>query len=86
MYALDDISLYTDPIDLYIPSTTNITCPGFNDTACFYGNINSITVGENNQNFSSIDGVLFNKAGTTLILYPSGNSATSYTIPNSSNS
>lgn len=42
----------------------------------------SIAVASNSQNFRSIDGVLFNSDATTLLEYPSGKSATSYTIPN----
>ena len=40
----------------------------------------SITVNAGNDTYASIDGVLFNKAGTNLLAYPVGNTATSYTI------
>ena len=40
-----------------------------------------IWVDEKNETYSSLDGVLFNKAGTTLIHYPSVNSRTEYAIP-----
>ena len=43
----------------------------------------SITVAETNPNYSSIDGVLFNKLKTQLIAYPSKKPGTSYTIPSS---
>jgi hypothetical protein len=44
--------------------------------------LTSITVDANNNSFSSdINGVLFNKNQSTLIQYPIGNTATSYTIP-----
>ncbi len=43
--------------------------------------LSSITVSENNQFYSSLDGVLFNKNKTELLQYPLGNSRTSYTIP-----
>ena len=39
-------------------------------------------VSEQNQNFSSIDGVLFNKDKTALILFPVGKSG-AYNVPNS---
>ncbi len=42
----------------------------------------SITVDEANQNFCSIDGVLFNKDKTVLYQYPIGKTETSYSIPN----
>ncbi len=43
-------------------------------------NIN--VIGESSL-YSSIDGVLFNKEKTALIIYPSGRTSTSYEIPNS---
>ncbi len=46
-------------------------------------NLENITVDNNNNYYSSFDGVLFNKDKTTLLSYPKGNKATSYTIPNS---
>lgn len=44
--------------------------------------LTSITVDSENEYFSSADGVLFNKDMTTLIRYPIGKTATSFTIPN----
>ena len=44
--------------------------------------LTSITVDENNQDYSSDeDGVLFNKQKTKLIQYPIGNTRASYTVP-----
>lgn len=43
--------------------------------------LNSIDVDTNNKNYSSEDGVLFNKDKTELILYSSDNKQSSYTIP-----
>lgn len=43
----------------------------------------SINVAETNPNYSSIDGVLFNKLQTELITYPGKKPGTSYTIPSS---
>ena len=45
--------------------------------------IESINVNENNKNFSSQDGILFNKDKTTIIQYPSNKSGESYVIPDS---
>ena len=45
--------------------------------------LTSITVSSGNTNYSSIDGVLFNKDTTVLVQYPIGNTATSYVIPDS---
>ena len=45
--------------------------------------LTTIDVDANNPNYCSVDGVLFNKDKTTLILYPIDNSRTTYSIPNS---
>ena len=41
----------------------------------------NITVDENNANYKSVDGVLFNKTVTKLLRYPPAKTATSYAIP-----
>ncbi len=43
----------------------------------------SITVDSANPNYSSINGVLFNKAGNSLVSYPTANTAVSYSVPSS---
>ena len=40
-----------------------------------------ITVSPDNKNFSSVDGVLFSKDMSTLLIYPSSNKHSSYTVP-----
>ena len=45
--------------------------------------LTSIDVASGNLNYSSKDGVLFNKDNSILIQYPIGNKRTEYTIPNS---
>ncbi len=45
--------------------------------------LTSIDVVSENPNYSSVDGVLFNKDKTELIHYPIGNARIEYTIPNS---
>lgn len=45
--------------------------------------LKSIEVSENNPYFSSLDGVLFNKQKTKLIVYPSYKNSESYTVPES---
>ncbi len=59
-------------------SVTNIEGYAFSENS----SLTDITVHGNNPNFTSISGVLFNKAGTLLISYPIGNAATSYVVPN----
>ncbi|HWY32610.1 MAG TPA: leucine-rich repeat domain-containing protein [Candidatus Acidoferrum sp.] len=44
--------------------------------------LTAITVDTNNPWYSSVAGVLFDKSRDTLIQYPVGNTATSYTMPN----
>lgn len=45
--------------------------------------LESINVSENNADFCSVDGVLFNKDCTTLIKYPIGKTETEYTVKES---
>jgi hypothetical protein len=47
------------------------------------GTLESFTVGTANPNYRDIDGVLFNKLATKLIVYPASKAVTSYDIPNS---
>ncbi len=46
----------------------------------YSGTLTAITVSEDNTSYSSIDGVLYDKAQTTLIRYPNGKSG-AYNIP-----
>ncbi len=43
--------------------------------------LESYNVSENNETFTSVDGVIFSKDMKTLILYPEGRKDTEYTIP-----
>ena len=45
------------------------------------GSLTAINVAGDNQNYSSEDGILFNKDKTTLIQYPSGKTEVTYQIP-----
>ena len=67
-------------------SLTSITIPegvtAIGDDAFYLcSSLTSIDVAPNNENYTSIDGVLFSKDKTILIKYPEGKDATSYTIP-----
>ncbi len=44
-------------------------------------NLKNIFVDPDNEHLSSIDGVLYNKEGTTLLIYPPGRRQTEYHIP-----
>lgn len=50
----------------------------------FYGciNLEEIIVAENNSNFMSENGILFNKDKTEILRYPAGRKDTNYVIPN----
>ena len=69
-------------------SLTSITIPdsvttiGYNAFSWCW-KLTSITVDAENQNYSSQDGVLFNKDKTTIGCYPAGKTVTTYTIPDS---
>lgn len=58
-------------------SVTNIGYCAFTD--CY--SLTNIAVDNSNQYYSGADGVLFNKDKTVLIQYPTGNTRSSYTIP-----
>ncbi len=45
--------------------------------------LTAINVGDSNANYSSEDGVLFNKDKTKLVVYPAGKTDPTYTIPDS---
>ena len=44
-------------------------------------NLSNIYADEENTVYTSVDGILFNKEKTTLVVYPSGRKTTSYKIP-----
>ena len=45
------------------------------------GGISAINVDPANPNYKSIDGILYNKTGTTLMQYPAAKTGSSFTIP-----
>jgi hypothetical protein len=69
----------TDLTSVTIPD--NVTNIGY-DALCYCTKLTDITVNALNSDYSSTDGVLFNKNQTTLIQCPGGKTGT-YTIPNS---
>ena len=62
-----------------IPASVTSISPG---TFSCCSALEAFQVEEGNTKYSSIDGVLFDRAGTTLIQYPAGKSQDSYVIPN----
>ena len=69
-------------------SLKSVTIPGSvrsiaGNAFCQCSSLLSIEVSDNNKNYSSFDGVLFNKDKTELITYPAGKPNDTYEIPNS---
>jgi hypothetical protein len=60
-------------------SVTNIGDNAFDECS----GIMNFTVATNNPDYSSVSGVLFNSNQTTVVQYPAGSEAASYTIPES---
>ena len=85
-YCLFDAYGFAD--DLFIPQDINgiqIKCIYGEE---FYNGLTSyekVVVSENNQNFITIDGILFSHNKKRLILYPPNKKATAYTVPASVN-
>ena len=73
------LSFNTRLLDIHIPTNT-VTLENY--ALNINPSLTSITVASDNPSFKSINGVLFSKDGTTLIQYPTGNSAIAYSIPN----
>lgn len=48
-----------------------------------YENLQAVSVSENHETYSSIDGVLYSKDGTELLYYPCGKQDESFTLPES---
>ena len=66
---------------------TRITLPEtiatvYSSTFYMCPSLTEIIVDGNNAYYTSVDGVLFNKAKTELICYPAAKTATRYTVPN----
>ena len=69
--------------NIVIPSTVISLYGGNSSTwGSNGGKVKNITVDDNNEYYSSIDGVLFNKDKTKIIRYPSGKTDNIYYIPN----
>ena len=72
----------------YCTSLKNVTIPGSVRSIeryafCQCSSLLSIEVLKNNLNYSSVNGVLFNKDKSKLITYPAGKTNNTYEIPNS---
>ncbi len=71
---------FTGITSIVIPdSVISIDSSGFGGCT----SLAEITVSPDNKNYSSVDGVLFNKDMTILVRYPEGAANSSYVVPNS---
>lgn len=76
--SFDLFSAYSTVETLYIPETVkNLEYTGL--TYC--SRLKKIEVAENNEYFASVDGVLFDKSVSNLLIYPSAKEETSFAIP-----
>lgn len=82
--SVERINHYAFP--LYV-TTESITIPKsvkeISIDAFSFNDLKSINVDSDNENYSSEDGVLFNKNKTTLLSYPAKKEGTNYSIPSS---
>ena len=70
---------YSTVETLYSPETVkNLETAGLN----YCSKLKKIEVAENNTSFASVDGVLFDKSVSNLLIYPTGKEETSFAIPN----
>ena len=82
----DSVTSIEERAFYFCKKLANITIPegvtSIGNYAFFYCNsLTSINVSDNNKNYSSVDGVLFNKDKAKIIKYPAKKEGTSYTIP-----
>ena len=64
---------------IYIPkSVKSIASDAFAYSAC----LADVNVDSDNKTYTSVDGVLYNKSMTSILHYPAGKTATSFSIPN----
>ena len=73
---------------MYCSSLTSVTIPDSVTEIGEYAfdgctSLTSINVSKQNPNYTSIDGILYDKEGTTLICCPAGTEKSSVTIPDS---
>lgn len=82
----DSVTSIGDSVFADCTSLTSVTIPDSVTSmgkSAFDGckSITAINVGVNNQSYCSVDGVLFSKDMSEIILYPRGKTDASYTIP-----
>ena len=68
----------------FLNAVSILTATASIGTGAFNGctGLTTITVAGDNENYSTDEGILYNKGKTTLICYPAGKNATSFSVPN----
>lgn len=75
--SFDLFNAYSTVETLYIPDTLkNLDYKGL----AYCSRLKKIEVAENNEYFASVDGVLFDKSVSNLLIYPTGKEETSFAI------
>ena len=93
-YLLDNVVVIKDAIqNIPVKKITgsininikNLTIPAsieeITGNALAENHLLSFNVNSSNQNYKSVNGILFDKSGKTLVAYPAGKTETSYVIP-----
>ena len=86
----ESVTMIGEDAFAYCDSLKKVTIPSSvqslsADAFCSCRELTNISVETNNSRYISLDGVLFNKAKTTLMAYPAGKPQGHYTIPESVN-
>ena len=74
----DDAFMYSNLVSITVgKNVSSLTVGAFYDCS----KLESFTVADDNTEYSSVDGVLFNKDKTNLIIFPANKSASLYNVP-----
>ena len=81
-----DASVLSLPYATYMPNVTTLAIPA-TTTSIFYApfvaatKLVSFSIDASNANYMTDSGVIYNKNGTTMVAYPGGSPATTFTVP-----
>ncbi|HOT69821.1 MAG TPA: leucine-rich repeat protein [Clostridia bacterium] len=83
LYSKDGSTILTYPAGITAASfTISDSVTSIGEGAFWYcRNLKELLTSENNASYRSVDGILYNKNNTSLVVYPGGRTETSYTVP-----